>query len=394
MDLKLFFDKLPDDFASFLNSDTHMSSVIAANIEAMPKWKGADIAILGVDEYQGCFQARNTTANTKIRTHSPNKIRTYLYKLFRSHHNYNIVDIGNLRLGENLEATYHRLSEVCEILLKNNILPIIIGGSHDLLFAQYRSYEMLEKLIDIVNIDACLDMEANSEEAASSHLHQLLIHEPNYLFSFTQLAYQSYLNDYQYINILRNLEFDVLSLGEMRNNFQETEPYIRNADMLSFDIKAIKQHGVLPNPNLLAFGLTPEEACQLTWYAGTNEKLSSVGFYGYLPEIDTNEQMAQTISVMIWYFIEGFYHRKGENILTNSFHTKYIVPLAKTNENLIFYKSNLSEKWWLEVPLAQLPQVEKPYNRHKIVPCSYQDYLKALDGELPDRWVKAAARGM
>lgn len=393
MDLKLFFDKLPDNFASFLNSETHVSSVIAANIEAMPKWKGADIAILGVNEYKGCFQAKNN----KTHTHAPNKIRSYLYKVFRSHHNYNVVDIGNLRLGENLEATYHRLSEVCEILLKNNVLPIIIGGSHDLMFAQYRSYEMLEKLIDIANIDACLDMEGNSEEAASSHLHQLLMHQPNYLFSFTQLAYQSYLNDYQYVNILRNLEFDILSLGEMRNNFQETEPYIRNADMLSFDIKAIKQHGILPNPNILPFGLTPEEACQLTWYAGTNEKLSSIGFYGYLPETDTNEQMAHTVAVMIWYFIEGFYHRKGENILTNSFHTKYIVPLAKTNETLIFYKSNLSEKWWLEVPLSQLPQlsqVKKTYNRHKIVPCSYQDYLKALDGELPDRWVKAVARGM
>ena len=141
----------------------------------------------------------------------------------------------------------------------------------------------------------------------------------------------------------------------------------------------------------MPFGLTGEEACQLTWYAGMNEKLSSVGFYGYLPEIDFNEQNAQTLSVMIWYFIEGFYHRKGDNIFTNSFHTKYIVPLAKTSENLIFYKSNLSEKWWLEVPITEATLT---YQRHKIVPCSYQDYLDALEGNLPDRWIKALARGI
>jgi formiminoglutamase len=365
-----------------------LGTVINANIETMPKWKGANIAILGVNEYKGCFQSKNAVNEA---VHAPNQIRKHLYKLFRSHHNYNIVDIGNLRLGENLEATYHRLSEVCEILLKNNVLPLIIGGSHDLMFAQYRAYEMLEKLIDVVNIDAQLDMEGNSEEAAGSHLHNLLMHQPNYLFSFAQLAYQSYLNDYQYLNILRNLEFDLLSVGEMRSNFQDTEPYIRNADMLSFDIKAVKQQSSVPNSNALPFGLTGEEACQLTWYAGMNEKLSSVGFYGYLPEIDVNQQNGQILATMIWYFIEGFYHRKGDNIFTNSFHTKYIVPLAKTTENLIFYKSNLSEKWWLEVPIAE---TNPTYKRHKIVPCSYQDYLDALDGNLPDRWIKALARGI
>jgi formiminoglutamase len=360
-----------------------LANVIVANVEKMPSWKNADIAILGINEYRGCFQAKNTS-------NSPNKIRKQLYKLFRSPHAYNIVDIGNLRNGENLEATYHRVSEVCEILLKNNVLPLIIGGSHDLMFAQYKGYEMLQKLIDVVNIDAILDMQANSEEAASSHIHQLLIHEPNYLFSFTQLAYQNYLNDYQYINIIRNLEFDILSVGEMRNNLQDIEPYIRNADMLALDMKAVKQNSLIPNDNALIFGLTVEETCQLTWYAGINEKLSSIGFYGYLPEIDYNEQISHSIAVMIWYFIEGFYHRKGESVLSTAQHTKYIVPLAKTEENLIFYKSNLSEKWWLEVPVAN----EKPYNRHKIVPCSYQDYLKALEGDLPDRWIKAVARGI
>ena len=386
MDLKLFFDKLPNSLTLFSTQQTLLGACIAANVEGMPKWKGVDIAILGVNEYNGCFQSADASA-----VHAPNQIRTYLYKLFRSHHAYNIVDIGNLRVGENLEATYHRLSEVCELLLQNNVIPIIIGGSHDLMLAQYQGYEMLEKLVDVVTIDASLDMEGNSEEATTSHLHKLLMYKPNYLFSFTHLAHQSYLNDYQHVTILKNLEFDVLSLGEMRANFQEIEPYIRNADMVCFDVKAIKQQSVYPSSNALPFGLTPEESCQLTWYAGINEKLSSIGFYGYLPELDPNEQMAHTIAVMIWYFIEGFYHRKGELAIKNSFHTKYNVPLAKTNEVMVFYKSNLSEKWWLEVPLQDTKQ---HYNRHKIIPCSYQDYLKALEGDLPDRWIKAVARGM
>lgn len=384
MDLKLFFDNLPDSVADFGGNVATMAGVISANTAAMPTWKKADIALIGVAEGRGDF-AYQMAANPA------DTIRKQFYNLFHTNKNYNVVDLGNLRLGDNLEQTYLRLSEVCETLLKNNVLPIIIGGSHDLTLAQYKSYELLDKLIDVVNIDACCDMEGNSEEAKSSHIHSLLMYHPNYLFSFTQLAYQGYLNDYKQIELLRKLGFDVLSLGEIRNNFQEVEPYIRNADMLSLDMKAVKQAQASSTQGGLPFGLTMEESCQLAWYAGLNEKLSSIGFYGYQPNHDQNKHTAFAVAVMIWYFIEGFYNRKGEKILSASFHTKYIVPMEKTTENLVFYKSNLSEKWWLEVHNLQ---AEAPYSCTKIVPCSYQDYLAALAGEIPDRWIKAMQRGM
>jgi formiminoglutamase len=384
MDLKLFFDSLPDHITDFNANVATMTGAISANHTALPSWKKASIALLGVPENRGHFGETSAL-------HPANAVRKHLYSLFHTQKNYNIVDLGNLRLGEDLQQTYLRLSEVCEILLQHQVIPLIIGGSHDLTFAQYKAYEMLDKPIDVVNIDAKCDMEGNSEEAATSHIHSLLMYHPNYLFSFTQMAYQSYLNDHKHIEILKKLGFDALSIGEMRNNFQETEPYIRNATMLSFDLAALKQtHLPLKNGGL-PFGLSCEEACQLTWYAGLNEKLSSIGFYGYQPQYDLNEQIAFALATMIWYFIEGFYYRKGENVWSAASHTKYIVPIEKTTESLVFYKGNLSEKWWLEVPLA-LPN--KTESKTKIVPCSYQDYLAALQGEIPDRWIKAMQRGM
>ncbi len=385
MDLKLFFDSLPTNFSDLHHATHTMAEVITTNTAVVPTWKKSAIALLGVDENRGSFATFPQT------THPANEIRKHLYNLFHTNKSYHLVDLGNLRLGATRQDTYLRLSEVCEILLQHNVLPLIIGGSHDLTFAQYKGYEQLNKLIDVVLVDSRCDMEGNSEEAVTSHTHSLLMHLPNYLFSFTQLGYQTYLNDHTHIDLLRKLGFDTLSVGEMRNNFQETEPYIRNADMLSFDVAAFKQNHVPHALGGLPFGLTWEEGCQLAWYAGLNEKLSSVGFYGYQPHTDSNSQTAFALATMIWYFIEGFYHRKGENILSASFHTKYIVPLDKTNENLVFYKSNLSEKWWLEVPISQ-PTL--PYQTTKLVPCSYRDYLAALEGEIPDRWIKAVQRGM
>ena len=45
-------------------------------------------------------------------------------------------------------------------------------------------------------MDACLDLEDKRESGESrQHIHKVLFHEPNYLFSYTHLAYQTYLID-------------------------------------------------------------------------------------------------------------------------------------------------------------------------------------------------------
>ncbi len=383
MDLKLFFDSISPDIVKNIDNESYFLQAISANIDNMPKWKKAHIALLGVGEYRGGQPATHNNAADLIRQH--------LYKLHRQSHIYNVVDIGNLRIGESLEQTYLRLSEVVAMLLKNNVLPIIIGGSHDLTLAQYMAYQDTEKLIEVLNIDALLDMDSQSTQAANSHTHTLFLHEPNYLFGYTHLAYQSYLNDYQQVNLLKNFNYEALSIGEMRNDFTEVEPYIRQADMLSFDTAALRQTQGQVAFNAFPFGLSGEEACQIAWYAGCNDKLSSLGIYGYYPQNDSNQQTAFTIAAMIWYFIEGFYSRKNELPIANSYHTKYAVPFEKTGESITFYKSNLSEKWWLEVPLTA---VQQPYESHKIVPCSYKDYQEALQGHLPDRWIKASKKGI
>lgn len=384
MDLKLFFDSIPQQVTENAYKDSSFAQVISSNIDYMPQWKKAQIALLGVNEYRGASQHIP-------QSNSADLVRQQLYKLNKQSHLYNVVDIGNLRLGETLEQTYLRLSEVVAMLLKNNVLPIIIGGSHDLTLAQYTAYQDTEKLIEVLNIDAVLDMDSQSTQAIHSHTHQLFLHEPNYLFGYTHLAYQSYLNDYQHINLLKNFGYEALSIGEMRNDFTEVEPYLRQTDMLSIDTMAIKQAQGSLELGALPFGLSVEEACQIAWYAGCSDKLTSLGIYGYYPQNDPNQHSAFVIATMIWYFIEGFYHRKNELPIANSFYTKYVVPFSRTGESLVFYKSNLSEKWWLEVPLIA---VQQPYQSHKIVPCSYKDYQEALQGHLPDRWIKASKKGI
>jgi formiminoglutamase len=278
------------------------------------------------------------------------------------------------------------------------VLPVILGGSHDYDYGQFQAYENLDKLVSVLNVDAFFDMEdAKDISPDQQHIHNILVHEPNYLFNYSQLAYQSYLVDPEEVITLEKLYFEAYRLGDLRHNIVEIEPVIRNADMISFDISSIKS-GVAPGTkNPQPFGLTGEEACQICWYAGLNEKLSSAGFYGYYPENDDlNQKTASVVATMIWYFMEGYYNRKNEKHFKSNDYTRFVVSMPNDPATLVFYKSKLSEKWWIEVPYPEGKNTRgkliQPYSRNCIVPCSYSDYLLANKGELPERWITTHAK--
>ena len=50
---------------------------------------------------------------------------------------------------------------------------------------------------------------------------------------------------------------------------------------------------------------------------------------------------------------------------------------------IVFYKSNRSKRWWIEV---NNPHDEEEKKVNVIVSCSEDDYLKACNNEIPDKW--------
>jgi len=384
MDLTILFSPLDEALyaAPYSSNSFFKNSKVYA--EKMPDYKLAHLAIFGIKEERG-------TQNNFGCAQGPDEIRKKLYSLKKGTGAYNIVDLGNLNPGIDLEETYVRVSEVSRILLENNVLPIILGGTQDIDYGQYRGYEEMEKLVNFLNIDAFLDLEDGKDTPiARQHIHKILLHEPNYLLSYTHLAHQTYLIDPLSISILERLYFEAYRVGHLRANLAEMEPSIRNADLISFDITAIKSSDAPGNVNAQPFGLSGEEACQICWYAGLNEKLSSIGFYEYNPAgDDLHKKTASVIATMIWYFVEGFYRRKQENNFKSNDFLKYVVSMPVDPETIVFYKSKFTEKWWMEV--GQTRRGSK-YPRNTMVPCSYNDYQTATKGEIPERYISALAK--
>lgn len=385
MDVKLLFDRVPSAIVD-VDFDSHsLYQALHINADKIPELDNIDIAIIGI------VDGRAITWDNNI-SEAANEIRRQLYKLKKGKSTYRVADLGNLRVGHDLEETKARLSELLNSLHDKDILPLIIGGTHDFDVAQYQSYEMSDKLVSILNVDALVDMnDAKADQPGTNHIHDILLYEPNYLFDYIHLGYQSYLVSVNSLEVLEKLNFNLIRLGKLRDQPKEVEPAIREADMMSFDLSAIQSSTMKATHNPIPFGLTSEEASQIAWYAGCSDKLSSAGFYGYDPLLDDQHRSsAFIVGVMVWYFIEGYYNRKDKHDFSTKHYVKYIVTLATQDPGqIIFYKSSKSDKWWMELPFQSSKSL---YSRNYVVPCSYEDYAAAGRGDVPDRWVAAYAK--
>lgn len=317
---------------------------------------------------------------------APDEVRKYLYSLYSGPYNCKIADLGNIPAGNQISDTYFALKETLKALMKKNIFPIIIGGSKDLAYYNYLAYEELEQTVNLVSIEPSFAIGDNEKELSDeNYLSKIILHQPNFLFNYSNIGYQSYYTNPKEVDLLDELYFDSYRLGFLKKDIKETEPIIRNADLLCFDMGSIKQTdapaNLQPSPN----GLLGDEACQLSRYAGMSDKLSSIGFYEMNPTVEDNGQTASLLSQMIWYFIDGFYNRKKDFPACNKTeYKKYTVASEKGEETISFYKSGKSDRWWMDVPYDS-GQSNK-YTRHLMVPCSYKDYETAMNYEIPERW--------
>ena len=213
----------------------------------------------------------------------------------------------------------------------------------------------------------------------------MISHKPSHLFHYTNLGYQSYFVSSIATDMLQAMNFDTIRLGELKANFNEVEPIMRNTDFLSFDISAIQyayaQANVYSSPN----GLNGEDACKIMRYAGVSDKITAIGLFEYNQDLDINNQTAYLLAEMLWYFIDGYKIRKNELNPNMKDCAKYTVAFEDGKNEITFYKSQSSGRWWMGVPFRR-EGMESPQNYY--IACSYRDYEISNKGEVPERWFK------
>ncbi|OEJ99217.1 arginase [Flavivirga aquatica] len=314
------------------------------------------------------------------------EIRKSFYGLFPGIWNTTIADLGDINKGERVEDTYFALKETVRILIKKNIIPVILGGTQDLTYANYRAYDDLIPMVNIVNIDAKFDLGDSTKPIKNnSFVGKIIIEEPYNLFNYATIGYQTYFNSQEEKDLMDGLYFESYRLGHVSNDISIVEPALRDANIVSVDLTSVKGAEVSLRQKYSPNGLDGKEICAIARYAGISNKVSSFGIYEYKSSKD-DEITSMLISQILWYFIEGVNFRIKDDDFSDERSYQKFITLVESQE-LVFYKSTKTGRWWIEIPF--LAEVNNKLKRHTLLPCMHQDYLDACNNKVPDRWYKA-----
>ena len=373
-----FFSPVNEDIVAGVGNKLGSSLRIHLADKAFPDLEGVKIAIFGVLEDR-------LDEDPTGEPFGFDSIRKAFYNLFPGNWHLNMADLGDIQKGDTVEDTFFAVQSAVSECIKKGIIPVVLGGSQDLLYAQYRAYDGVEEMVNLVNIDSRFDLgDADKHISNRSYVGKIVVTKPYNLFNYSNLGYQTYFNSQDEIELMDRLFFDAYRLGEVTEDITVIEPVMRDANLVGLDLGAIGGGALgnyrLPSPN----GFNGKEVCALARYAGISDKISSFGVYEYSSRLNfpsSNMLIAQ----VLWYFIEGVNYRKNENTISaKKEFIRYQVPID--DEILVFYKSPVSGRWWIEIPF--ISPANNKLKRHTLLPCTQGDYLDACNQIIPERWYK------
>lgn len=350
---------------------------IHSKANELPELKGLQIALIGLNEFRNSYYT-NTSYDV-------NQFRKVFYELYPGNWNLKIADLGDLPNGEKAEDTYFAIKEIGIHLKKMNIIPIFIGGSHDLLFPLYQVFQKFDQLANIVSVDRSYDFSQEDELISGrSYMSRIIMDKPNVLNNYTNIGFQTYFCALEEKDLMEKLYFDGIRLGQVLDDPAVAEPAFRDADIVGFDMKCVSWQAIADPLKGQPNGIDSRTICRLTRYAGISDRISFMG----ICEIPSTPMTNQLLAQMIWYFIEGVQYRFEEYPVNTNDFSKYSVTLS--DQIMVFYKSENSQRWWME--LTNDSHLNNKTKTKALLACTEKDYQEATHDKIPERWYNAMKR--
>jgi len=332
----------------------------------------ADIFIIGCAEWSGVDKGMPYGKG-------PDKVREELYRMYYWHTDIRIADLGNIRQGATPADTRSALLEVLYEIKLSGKIALVLGGGHDLMLQQYEAFKKSEQMVVASVADMLIDLDETEEINASGFLLDMLTRSPNFVSHYSHIGFQSYYAHPQMLETLDKLRFDFYRLGKVREHIEDIEPVLRISDIFGLDMSVVRYSDAPANINGSPNGLTGEEVCTLTRYAGMSDALTSFGIYGYNENNDVHNMTARQMAQMVWYFIDGCLVRRQEARITDR--DEFVVfNVVFSDMDTTFLRSKRTNRWWMRLPEGSF------------VPCSRKDYDIACTGDIPERWLREQER--
>ncbi len=376
MELESYFTPTKNSVELMFGNDTDAklsNSIVLFDKNSSVVPEDFDVAIIGVEASSdnnnaGCAKA-------------PDSIRTKLYGLRDLDRELKIIDFGNIK-GNTVKDKYVALKEVISFLLQNTVIPLVIGGSQDFTVSMADAFSSMKNNWNFSVIDSKIDLITEPYNLNSHNfLGKLFSRKKHLIDGFTLIGAQKYLYSYDQEQFINNNYFNLLRLGELKNEeLKEAEPYLRDTDLLSVDISSVKGSDMPAQARAMPNGLFSHEICQLARYAGLSDRLKALGLFELNPDFDNDSGSGVFLGAqLIWFFLEGVSMRHNDFPVRDiESYSIYIVPLENYEVDIRFFNNPHNGRWWVEVPGEEGITVKS---------CCKQDYDDAIRNIIPEKWI-------
>jgi formiminoglutamase len=297
---------------SNLNNQYWHQEIAVAHIENLSDQKKIDIGLIGYVCDEGVKRNQGRVGARK----GPQSIRNKLGKLPIHFKNKKIVDFGDvICLNTYLEDCQKALSKTISKLIKHNVLPIAIGGGHDIAYANFNGIKdaiknVSKNKIGIINFDAHFDLRAVETVANSGTPFNQILSE-NDTVSYFAIGIQQQSNTKELFEIAEKHKVSYVSNFECET-FSENlkiklNAFIKNVDYLyvTIDLDGFSSAyapGVsAPSP----LGFSPHFAYKVLAFLFESKKVISCDIAELNPDFDTDEQTASLAAKLIDYIVQN-----------------------------------------------------------------------------------------
>lgn len=231
-----------------------------------------------------------------------------------------IFDFGDVKIGKTLEETHDRLAETVHAIIAAGIIPIVLGGGHDIAYPNFVGFSKERKNVGVINIDTHLDYrKPDPKRNSGTSFRQMLDHHnsPLNAMNFVEVAAQSFANAQEHYSELIERGATIFSLRDVREDgitkildlAYELATTSVDSLYISFDLDVVHGSDAPGVSAPMPTGLTTEEFLTAALFAGKRRKTKIIDIVEMNPKYDVDCRTAKLASLAIMYFLTGVANR-------------------------------------------------------------------------------------
>ena len=248
---------------------------------------------------------------------APNEIRAGLYRLTPPADESQrflallegVEDWGDIVLADSVEAIQEQVGEVVAECLRRNVLPILLGGGHEVGFGHFLGYVRVGREVSIVNVDAHLDVRPliDGKGHSGSPFRQAIEHPSGVLKGYTVVGALRHVTSPEHADYLRS-HGGIIHWGA-DGAYEGELIWPSGSTMLSLDIDAVDSAYAPGRSALAPDGMRSQVLLHLAEEAGRRAEVASMDIVEVNPSFDDDNRTSRLAGLAVWRFLKGLSER-------------------------------------------------------------------------------------